>query len=127
MKGLDTVENLSAGAARESVKFGGWLQLILVKKILVLYRFKKVSDLVAGCNFLQLFHCKTALIYSVVTIYLGLCPRITEFVSLNNQLLNFFQIVTPLDLTRNIHVNKKKYAWSEPPNLTTYKFLLYKG
>ena len=32
MKGLDTVESLSAGAARESVKFGGWLQLILVKK-----------------------------------------------------------------------------------------------
>ena len=32
MKGLDTVESLLAGAARESVKFGGWLQLILVKK-----------------------------------------------------------------------------------------------
>ena len=32
MKGLDTVESLSVGAARESVKFGGWLQLILVKK-----------------------------------------------------------------------------------------------
>ena len=32
MKGLNTVESLSVGAARESVKFGGWLQLILVKK-----------------------------------------------------------------------------------------------
>ena len=47
MKGLDTVESLSVGAARESVKFGGWLQLFAT---------------IPG---------KTALIYSIVTIYLG--------------------------------------------------------
>ena len=40
--------------------------------------------------------------------------------SLNNQLLNFFQIVTPLDLTRNIHVNICLEWTSELPNLNTY-------
>ena len=70
MKGLDTVESLSAEAS-DNISTNSFCMICtnLGKILLVLLDLPKLG-------LLHTNHGKTALFYSIVTIYLGLRPRI---------------------------------------------------